>query len=102
MDKYLRKKGHYFPGILRRNFVGKINFSMLINHGRCVERGYISVLRPGIWKINVSVILLPALYTSWWSASRPTVYSCGKDIRYSVNIAQNGPRAGPKLLLPGI
>jgi len=36
-------------------FVGKINFSTLINHGRCIEIGYISVLRPGTWKINVSV-----------------------------------------------
>ena len=48
-------KGHYLPGILLRNLFGKINFSVLINHGRCIEIGYISVLRPGTWKINVSV-----------------------------------------------
>ena len=36
-------------------FFGKINFFMLITHGRCIEMGYISVLRPGTWKINVSV-----------------------------------------------
>jgi hypothetical protein len=58
------KRGNYFPGILRRHFVGKINFSILINHGRCIQTGYISVLRPGTWKINVSVNIRTELRNS--------------------------------------